>query len=336
MLPVTRLVTRDGDPAACDADPDARYRCRHHVDPVGSRFIPGPVVDASGPVPSSRTTARPTVAEADRRQQWRHSPMRTHDHPTRAPAPAAPSGCRIRPTPTGRARGCSSARASLSDTGFVCMLLPGESATTAAMWSRLMPKADSPGTSRRATQLAQRRRERRAGLTRRRSPRAGRPGCARPPRSGPGPPTPGARVSRAVTLASMVCQRTAPQAMPCGMGSCAPSGLARPWTAPSPALARQMPDSSAAYAIWLRAAGAPGPAGSACQARRPSRTAARPERASASVSGVARCDVVGLQQLGERVEAVGGDERPWRASASRSGSTTASAGTSRSSRKERL
>ena len=45
----------------------------------------------------------------------------------------------------------------------------------------------------------------------------------------------------AVTAASV-----APQAAPCGTGNWAPSGDASPCTAPSPACARQMPDSRAA------------------------------------------------------------------------------------------
>src|ERR1035437_735593 len=90
----------------------------------------------------------------------------------------------------------------------------------------------------------------------------------------------------------------APQATPWGIGYWAPSGEARPWTAPNPAWARHIPEHSAAYAIRSRAAAAtlPGPAAprpataSSNHGSNPSRADARPERASASVKGLACAD----------------------------------------------
>ena len=113
--------------------------------------------------------------------------------------------------------------------------------------------------------------------------------------------------SSAATLAAVTAASVAPQATPCGIGRSAPSGDASPWTAPRPAFARQIPDRREARAIAERAAGAPGPSGSACQARSPSRAASRPARARESVTGDARERDVALEQLRHRVHAVRGD-----------------------------
>ena len=123
-----------------------------------------------------------------------------------------------------------------------------------------------------------------------RARRVGRPRHPGPPAADRPSRSARDRSNRALSLTWLRCwhapsRRGSPRMRPRGlMGSRAPIGAARPCTAPSPALARQMPDSSAAYAMWPRAATAAVPLGSGMprQQTRAARTEDHPGRAHRS------------------------------------------------------